>query len=151
MAILVFCEDDPAIQRLFRAVLQTTPHAVHIAGDGCEGLALIERIRPDAVFTDVQMPKMNGLQLCDALKGRPHLAAIPVVVVTASVQRAQIEELYRHGIAGHLAKPFSPTALRAKVAEMLARTGLAHVTAPDKAAPDPVAIQVRVKQRKGRP
>lgn len=121
MAKVIFCEDDPSIQKLIRVALRSTPHEIHIAGDGVEGLELIERERPDVVFTDISMPVLDGLQLINELKARPHLKHIPVVVITASVQRHQMEEAYRHKIAGHLNKPFSVHDLRTKV-ERLAST-----------------------------
>ncbi|HEY7033208.1 MAG TPA: response regulator [Thermomicrobiales bacterium] len=119
VARIVFCEDDPGIGKLVRVALRPTGHEVHVAVDGEAGLALIEDIRPDLVFTDVAMPRLDGLQLADALKGRPHLAHIPVVLITASVQRAQVEEGYRHGVTAHLAKPFSAQDLVAMVGRML--------------------------------
>ena len=115
MAKVIFCEDDPSVQKLIRVALRSTPHEIHIAGNGAEGLELIERELPDAVFTDISMPVLDGFQLIGELKARPHLAQIPIVVVTASVQRHQLEEMYRYGIAGHLSKPFSVHDLRAKV------------------------------------
>ena len=115
MAKVIFCEDDPSVQKLIRVALRSTPHEIHIAGNGAEGLELIERELPDAVFTDISMPVLDGFQLIRELKARPHLARIPVVVLTASVQRHQLEEVYRYGIAEHLSKPFSVHDLRAKV------------------------------------
>jgi CheY-like chemotaxis protein len=111
MAVIVVCEDDLMIQKLFRVALRPTPHDLHFATDGVQGLRIIEQLRPDLVFTDVAMPRMSGTELVDAMKQSPELASIPVVLVTASVQRAQIEEGYRHGITGHLAKPFGPAEL----------------------------------------
>ena len=117
MATLLFCEDDPSIQKLIRVALRSSPHTVIIAGNGVEGLEVVERERPDVVFSDVSMPGLDGFQLLDALKSRPHLAHIPVIFVTASVQRHQIEEGYRHGAAGYLQKPFTGSELRTKVGE----------------------------------
>ncbi len=115
MARIVFCEDDPTIRKLIRLTLRGTAHDVSIADDGDAGLALIERERPDLVFTDVSMPGLDGLQLTDALRARPHLAAIPVVVISAAVQREQREEAQQRRVAGYLTKPFSPSALRALI------------------------------------
>lgn len=115
MAAIVFCEDDPTIQKLIRVALRATPHEVHLAPDGLAGLDLIERLRPAAVFTDVSMPGLDGLQLCDAVRSRPHLAGIPIVLMTASVQRAQLDEGFRHGATDCLTKPFSTAELRAMV------------------------------------
>ncbi len=121
MAKLVFCEDDPTIQKLVRVALRATSHQVYIATDGSEGLALIERERPDMIFTDVAMPTIDGFQLVDMLKARPALARIPVIFMTASVQRHQMEEGYRHGVADYLTKPFTIAALRAKIDEYLSK------------------------------
>jgi CheY-like chemotaxis protein len=114
---VVFCEDDPMIRKLVQAALRSTTHDVHIADDGKQGLDLIQRVRPDVVFSDVSMPVMDGFELADAMRAMPDLAHIPVVFMTASVQREQIEECFRHGAAGHLAKPFTMAELRARVAQ----------------------------------
>jgi len=113
---VVFCEDDPMIRKLIQTALRSTTHDVHVADDGKEGLALIELVRPDVVFSDVAMPKMDGFELAEAMRARPDLAHIPIVFMTASVQRQQIDECFRHGAAGHLAKPFTMAELRARIA-----------------------------------
>jgi len=103
------------IRKLVETALRSTTHDVHIAEDGKQGLALIERVRPDVVFSDVAMPVMDGFELADAMHANPAVAHIPIVFMTASVQREQIEECFRHGAAGHLAKPFTMAELRARV------------------------------------
>jgi len=117
MSKVVFCEDDPMIRKLVQAAMRSTTHDVHIAEDGKRGLDLIERVRPDVVFSDVAMPVMDGFELADAMRAMPDIAHIPIVFMTASVQRQQIEECFRHGSAGHLAKPFTMADLRARVAQ----------------------------------
>jgi CheY-like chemotaxis protein len=119
VARIVFCEDDPAIGKLVRVALRPSGHEVYLAVDGEAGLALIEDVRPDLIFTDVAMPRLDGLQLADRLKERPHLSHIPVVLLTASVQRTQVEEGYRHGVTAHLAKPFGAQELVAMVDRLL--------------------------------
>ena len=117
MSKVVFCEDDPMIRKLVQTALRSTGHEVHMAEDGKQGLDLIERLHPDVVFSDVAMPLMNGFELADAMRARPGLAHIPIVFMTASVQREQIDECFRHGGAGHLAKPFTMAELRTRVAQ----------------------------------
>jgi CheY-like chemotaxis protein len=114
---VVFCEDDPMIRKLVQSALRSTSHEVHVAEDGRLGLDLIKRVRPDVVFSDVSMPEMDGFELADAMHALPDLAHIPIVFMTASVQRQQIDECFRHGAAGHLAKPFTMAELRARVAQ----------------------------------
>jgi len=105
------------IRKLVETALRSSTHDVHLAGDGKEGLELIARLRPDVVFSDVAMPQMNGFELADAIRARPDIAHIPIVFMTASVQREQIDECFRHGGAGHLAKPFTMAELRARIAQ----------------------------------
>jgi len=105
------------IRKLVRTALRSTTHDVHIAEDGRRGLDLIAQVRPDVVFTDVAMPEMDGFALADAMRARPDLAHIPIVFMTASVHWEQIEECFRHGAAGHLAKPFTMAELRARLAQ----------------------------------
>jgi len=119
MAKIVFCEDDPMIQKLINAAMRESGHEVHMAVDGEAGLALIRKVQPDLVFSDVSMPKLDGFQLGDALKASPETARIPIVFVTASVQRAQIAEAMQHGGTGVLPKPFTMAELRKRVAELL--------------------------------
>ena len=117
MSKVVFCEDDPMIRKLVQTALRSTTHDMHIAEDGRRCLALIEQVRPDVVFSDVAMPEMNGFELADAMRATPDLAHIPIVFMTASVQREQVEECFRHGAAGHLAKPFTMAELRSRIAQ----------------------------------
>jgi CheY-like chemotaxis protein len=119
VAKIVFCEDDPMIQKLIRAAMRDSGHEIHLAVDGEQGLALVRQVRPDLIFSDVSMPKLDGYQLGDALKASPDTAGIPLVFVTASVQRAQIAEAERHGGAGVLPKPFTMAELRRRVADLL--------------------------------
>ena len=115
MSKVVFCEDDPMIQKVIRAALRTEGHELHVASSGDEGLELIRRELPDVVFTDVSMPGMDGYQLAGQLRADPRTAHIPIVFMTASIQRGQRDEAQRHGATDVLLKPFSMADLRARV------------------------------------
>ncbi len=128
MARIVFCEDEPSIQKLIRAALRSSGHEIEIAGNGAEGLTLIERNPPDVVFTDIAMPVMGGYQLWNVLRTRPDLCNIPVVAVTASVQPNQLRDMHERGLIHHLAKPFKTADLRAKVNEMVNSASRARST-----------------------
>ncbi len=106
--------------KLIRIAMRSTPHELHIARDGSEGLALIERLVPDLVVTDVRMPGLEGYELIAALKARPRLAHIPVIVLSASAQRVEQDEALRRGAIRFLAKPFGSAELRRVIAEELA-------------------------------
>ena len=122
MSKVVFCEDDPMIQKLIRVAMRSEGHEVHVASDGHEGLELIRREQPAVIFTDVSMPGLDGYQLATELRADPRTAHIPIVFMTASVQRSQLEEAKRHGATSVLSKPFSMSALRSRVAELTSKS-----------------------------
>ena len=77
------------MQRVITAALYGSPHEVALAADGVEGLRLIQQVRPNVVFTDLQMPRMGGAELAAVLKGDPDLAAIPIgAYVPAVIMKA---------------------------------------------------------------
>lgn len=115
MAKVVFCEDEKLLQKLVCVLLRSTEHEIYIASDGIEGLALIKRVHPDLILTDISMPGLDGFQLADAVKADPYLSAIPIVFVTGFAQKYDMEEAARHGARGYLLKPFTPENLRATI------------------------------------
>jgi len=122
MSKVVFCEDDPMIQKLIRVAMRSEGHEVHVAADGNEGLELIRREQPAVIFTDISMPGLDGYQLAAELRADPRTAHIPIVFMTASVQRSDLEEAKRQGATSVLSKPFSMSALRARVAELTSKS-----------------------------
>lgn len=121
MAHLLFCEDEPSIQRLIQASLRSSGHEVSVAGDGAEGLRLARAKRPALMVTDLSMPGMGGLEFLDAVRADSELARIPVVVMTASMERGKTQELQDRGATAVIHKPFSPAALRGTIDGLLAR------------------------------
>lgn len=119
MARIVFCEDDAQIRKLIEVAMRSTAHSIEMTTNGVEGLAAIERLPPELIVTDLAMPDMGGFALADAVHARPNLKHIPIVVVTASVQRGDVAQFGEHGAAGYLAKPFSPRELREKIDELI--------------------------------
>jgi CheY-like chemotaxis protein len=120
MGTIVFCEDDPTIQKLIRVAFRAHGHTVRVVGDGQMGLEVIEQEPPDLVISDVSMPRLDGFQLAERLQATPRLAQIPVVFMTASAQRSEIEACRQRGAVDFIAKPFSPAELRHKVDRLLA-------------------------------
>jgi len=125
VARIVFCEDEEQIRKLMEAAMRSTDHAVEMTVNGRDGLAAIERELPHLIVTDLAMPEMGGFALADAVHARPALHHIPIMFVTASVQRGDVARFGEHGAAGYIAKPFSPRALREKIDELLANASVA--------------------------
>ena len=119
MAKIVFCEDEKMLQTLYSAFLRTTGHEVHMVANGFEGLALIEREHPDVILTDISMPGLDGFALAAVIRGKPMLASIPIIFVTAFAQKQDREEAARYAPISYLVKPFTKAALRETIAAVL--------------------------------
>jgi CheY-like chemotaxis protein len=112
MARILFCEDNPTIRRLLEVALRNGPHQIEVAADGAAGLALAERWRPDLIVTDISMPDMDGFALVEAVRADPQLRSVPVLVMSATMEREKLESILQRGANGYLTKPFSPQSLR---------------------------------------
>jgi CheY-like chemotaxis protein len=119
MAKIVVCEDDVMIQKLIFVALRSSGHEILMANDGVRGCELIRAERPDLILTDLLMPAMTGLELCRTVRSDPAISGIPIIVLTASVQRQQAEESLREGASAFLPKPFTTDQLSAIIAQHL--------------------------------
>lgn len=101
--------DDLAANRaLLEAQLLPRGYVVEQAADGIEALELIDAAEPDLILLDVAMPRMGGLELCRRLKADPRRRLIPIVLLTASVDRATRLAGLAAGADDFLTKPFDP-------------------------------------------
>jgi CheY-like chemotaxis protein len=115
VARILFCEDNPTIRRLLQVALRDSAHEIEIAPDGAAGLALALRWRPDLIITDISMPDMDGFALVAAVREHPQLHKVPVLVMSATMERDKLESIVERGANGYLTKPFSPQSLRAAI------------------------------------
>src|SRR3989339_581177 len=104
---ILIVDDEEAILRNFKALLEDRGHSVISALNGKEALSLFAKHRPDIVFTDLRMPEMNGLTLISNLK---QLAPeIPTVVVSGTGNIKDAIEAIHHGAWDYLLKPLQET------------------------------------------
>src|SRR5688572_27809508 len=115
-------DDDPVIQKLLQVNFEMEGYSVITAGDGEEGLAKAQAERPDAVVLDVMMPKMDGLEVARRLKGDPDTESIPIILLSAKAQQADIQAGSATGAEGYLTKPFDPLELLQRVGALIDRT-----------------------------
>jgi signal transduction histidine kinase/ligand-binding sensor domain-containing protein/DNA-binding response OmpR family regulator len=90
-------------------------YTVEIAYNGKKGLKMARDEMPQLILSDVMLPEMSGLQLCDALKASPETGHIPIILITAQATEENINEGYRHGADLYITKPFSIKVLEAQV------------------------------------
>ena len=115
-------DDSAAIRKILTRVLRQTGMAIqtiHEAGDGQEALAVMALHRIDLVLSDINMPKMDGLQLLASLKASPQWQKIPVVMITTEGGETKVAEAVKLGAAGYVRKPFTADQIKEKLVGIL--------------------------------
>jgi two-component system chemotaxis response regulator CheY len=126
---ILVVDDSAAIRKILQRVLRQTEMAIgniFEAGDGEEALEVLKAHRIALVLSDINMPKMDGLQLLGAIKGNASWRQIPVVMITTEGGETKVGEAVRLGAAGYVRKPFTADQIKEKLAGLLDPAGL-HV------------------------
>lgn len=118
---IVVVEDDPVVRELIEWKLAAAGHDVTLEADGEAGLAAVRKTQPDVVIVDWMMPKLTGLEVCEAIRADAALAATPVLLLTARAQESDVERGFAAGVTDYLFKPFSPRELLSRVEALGAR------------------------------
>ncbi len=124
---VVVVEDEEDILELISYNLRREGYDVEGAASGEEGLALVERERPNIVLLDLMLPGVSGLDVCKRLKADPNLQSIPVLMVSAKGDESDIIAGLEMGADDYVTKPFSPKILIARVRAVLRRSNDAKV------------------------
>ena len=119
MARILVVDDSMVVRRMLGLVLERAGHEVTFAIDGEEGLRATARLGPDLVITDLEMPHLDGIGLVRALRADPALAAIPVVLLTASGDEAHHRAAGEVQVEGFATKPIRSTEVVDLVASLL--------------------------------
>jgi CheY-like chemotaxis protein len=103
-------DDDPDARDLFRTVLEYCGALVTVVPTALDALAILDRVTPDAILTDVAMPNHDGYWLAEAVRKLPaeRGGAIPMVAITAHGERHGPERTLSAGFQAHLRKPLDP-------------------------------------------
>jgi len=143
MHILVV-EDDAPLAKIVKKSLESGGHTVDVAVDGQEGLDLGRQRSHDAVVLDIQLPKVNGMDVCRKLREDGN--AVPIIMLTARGAVADRIDGLDAGADDYLPKPFSLAELQARL-RALSRRGRPNGTEVLEAGPltlDPAARELRV-------
>jgi two-component system, chemotaxis family, chemotaxis protein CheY len=115
-------DDSAAIRKILQRVLRQTGMSIrniYEAGDGQEALELLGQHSVALVLTDINMPKMDGLQLLAAMKSSDLWRGIAVVMITTEGGEAKVGEAVRLGAAGYVRKPFTADQIKEKLVGIL--------------------------------
>ncbi len=123
---VLIIDDSIPLHKLIGVCLQPESLTLHSAYDGKAGLAAAALLQPGLILLDVNMPRMDGFEVCRQLKANPQTAAIPVIFLTAASGLAQQVTGLDWGALDYFSKPFKPFEILARV-----RAALHLKTQPD--------------------
>lgn len=119
--VVLVVDDDPVILKLLAVNFELEGYEVCSATQGAEALEVVRQQRPDVVVSDIMMPVMSGIDLVAAMKVDSDLADIPVLLLSAKAQAADIRTGLEAGAADYVTKPFEPLDLVSRVEAVLNR------------------------------
>src|SRR5262245_54308783 len=111
MPRILAVDDEPNIVRLIQVNLERHGYQVETANNGAQALVKIRANRPDLLVSDVMMPEMDGFELLSTIRRDPVLQDLPIIMLTAKAQDANVMEGYSRGADMYLTKPFNPQEL----------------------------------------
>jgi CheY-like chemotaxis protein/class 3 adenylate cyclase len=113
--LVLLVDDSPLIHRHTVPLLEDDGYEVRSARDGAEAIELARAIGPDLVITDVEMPLVDGYELCKAIKRDLALARVPVLICSSLGEAADLERGFDAGADDYLVKPVLPEELSTRV------------------------------------
>jgi signal transduction histidine kinase/ActR/RegA family two-component response regulator len=128
---LLVAEDNLVNQKLIQRLLEKQGHAVYVVSNGVEALDRLARERFDALFLDLQMPELDGMETCKRIRAGG--SSLPIIALTAHAMSGDRERCLEAGMDGYLSKPI-------QMPELLAALRLVRVTRAAATQPDPLAV-----------
>ena len=112
-------DDDPGMREVLESILVTEKVEVCTAVDGKEAVQRALAVMPDLILLDINMPKLNGLTFCKAIRAGPQTRKIPIIIVTSLTAKGRLEECMNAGADDFVGKPFQIEDLLIRVRAML--------------------------------
>src|SRR6056300_153432 len=101
-------DDSRTMRNMIKMALKSDDFEVHTADDGIHGLEVLEDLSPDAIITDINMPRMDGFGFIDAVRGQDKHRATPILVLTTEAAPELKARAPAAGATGWIVKPFDP-------------------------------------------
>lgn len=116
MSKLILTVDDSASMRMMlKASLTAQGYRIESANDGEHGLERMREVQPDLLITDINMPKMDGFELMEAVRAEPAFRGTPILVLSTEFSDEKKMRAREAGATGWITKPFDPAKLGAAI------------------------------------
>lgn len=142
-------DDEESIRELCRVNLELHGYEVLEAPDGVIALEIVARERPDVVFLDVMLPRLDGWEVLHRIKSDPELAPIPVVMLTARTAEDDQMRGWEEGALDYVTKPFHPQTLADVAAEAMAPRDPSEVEARRARVLEQLALVRQLRSARG--
>jgi DNA-binding response OmpR family regulator len=119
--VILAADDDEEILELVVFRLERSGYTVLQARDGEQAFELARAQKPDLAVLDVMMPKLDGFELTRRLRAEEATSRMPIILLTARAQDADIDRGFKSGADDYIRKPFSPQELSTRVQAILGR------------------------------
>jgi len=122
---VLIVDDSPGMRKVIRKMLGQSGFVTAScleAGDGLEALAVLSKERVDIVFTDINMPNMNGEELMEQISIKPECKHLLVIVVSTDRSEERMQRMMALGAKGYVTKPFVPRTLGYALTKLTARS-----------------------------
>jgi len=116
---IIVVDDSPVSSMVISLMLKNSNYRTFRVYDGLSCIKKAKEIKPDLILLDVQMPGMNGIEVCKALKQEKRTFDTPVIFVTASTDDATLKEAFKSGGSDYVRKPVNKIELLARIKSVL--------------------------------
>lgn len=117
--IILAVDDEPNILMSIEFILEMEGYEVHTARDGDEAIEVAERVRPDLILLDINMPRKDGYEVCRILRECKETAGIKVIMLTAKGQALEKKRGLEVGADEYVTKPFGAEDLLEKIRTLI--------------------------------
>jgi CheY-like chemotaxis protein len=119
MKTVLIAEDNPVNRELLRELLEIRGYAVIETSNGQEALEQLQKVQPDILLLDLNMPVLDGFGTIERIRKDPGFSALPILAVTAYAMRGDREKILSAGFDGYLSKPIDPIFLQQELQRLL--------------------------------
>jgi PAS domain S-box-containing protein len=116
---ILVVDDAPSNLQLLHGILSKRGYQVQLAADGVEALQVAQTIAPDLILLDIQMPELDGYQVCEQLKANEQTRSIPIIFLSVTDEVADKVKAFAMGAADFMSKPFATQELVARIEHQL--------------------------------
>lgn len=119
MKRIMTVDDSTSLRQMVRFVLEEGGYEVLEASDGVDALSKLEGMEPDLILSDINMPRMDGLELTRQIRAIPRYKFVPILLLTTESHPEKKKEGKEAGATGWIVKPFTPVQMLAAVKKVM--------------------------------